>query len=290
MRIVSKAALALIALAPAMPASAETSMRSWTSVEYVKEAGNGTVQQYEAEYWSEGLRVRHFDGTVTMDPDAKPTRLESPRNTVGPNSASSYADLATGKLGVAASVKGSGADYRYGLGNGYAEGIASFGDDLTFAAAGATDNQVTVVNYEAIVHGVLSGTGGWSAYGGVEWRPGGGSGFQVTERIGDDLWRMSGQTSFTGATATKDFFFQLMAYATADGPGDQSAGSANLMNTATIRFDLPTNVTMTSASGKFLSAAASNSAVPEPATWMTMILGFGVIGYALRRKTVLRFV
>ncbi len=112
----------------------------------------------------------------------------------------------------------------------------------------------------------------------------------MTERIGDDLWRMSGQTSFTGATATKDFFFQLMAYATADGPGDQSAGSANLMNTATIRFDLPTNVTMTSASSKFLSAAASNSAVPEPTTWMMMIVGFGVIGYALRRKTVLRFV
>jgi hypothetical protein len=31
-------------------------------------------------------------------------------------------------------------------------------------------------------------------------------------------------------------------------------------------------------------------AVPEPATWATMMLGFGVIGYALRRRTVLRFV
>lgn len=30
--------------------------------------------------------------------------------------------------------------------------------------------------------------------------------------------------------------------------------------------------------------------VPEPATWLTMILGFGAIGYAMRRKTVLRFV
>ncbi|WP_277980269.1 PEPxxWA-CTERM sorting domain-containing protein [Sphingomonas phyllosphaerae] len=30
-------------------------------------------------------------------------------------------------------------------------------------------------------------------------------------------------------------------------------------------------------------------AVPEPSTWMMMILGFGVIGYALRRKTVLRY-
>ena len=29
--------------------------------------------------------------------------------------------------------------------------------------------------------------------------------------------------------------------------------------------------------------AASSSAVPEPATWMTMLLGFGAIGFALRR-------
>ncbi len=31
-------------------------------------------------------------------------------------------------------------------------------------------------------------------------------------------------------------------------------------------------------------------AVPEPATWAMMILGFGVVGYSLRRKTMLRFV
>jgi hypothetical protein len=31
-------------------------------------------------------------------------------------------------------------------------------------------------------------------------------------------------------------------------------------------------------------------AVPEPATWAMMILGFGVVGWALRRKTALRFV
>lgn len=34
----------------------------------------------------------------------------------------------------------------------------------------------------------------------------------------------------------------------------------------------------------------SNPAVPEPGTWMMMILGFGAVGYAMRRKTVLRFV
>lgn len=36
--------------------------------------------------------------------------------------------------------------------------------------------------------------------------------------------------------------------------------------------------------------SAMRSAVPEPSTWMMMILGFGAIGYAMRRKTVLRYV
>lgn len=31
------------------------------------------------------------------------------------------------------------------------------------------------------------------------------------------------------------------------------------------------------------------AAVPEPGTWAMMILGFGAIGYAMRRKTVIRF-
>ncbi|MEH3123986.1 MAG: PEPxxWA-CTERM sorting domain-containing protein [Sphingomonas phyllosphaerae] len=29
--------------------------------------------------------------------------------------------------------------------------------------------------------------------------------------------------------------------------------------------------------------------VPEPATWATMVLGFGMIGFSLRRRTILRF-
>ncbi|MBW6531497.1 PEPxxWA-CTERM sorting domain-containing protein [Sphingomonas sp. RRHST34] len=33
-----------------------------------------------------------------------------------------------------------------------------------------------------------------------------------------------------------------------------------------------------------------SAAVPEPASWAMMILGFAAIGYAMRRKTVLRFV
>jgi len=43
-------------------------------------------------------------------------------------------------------------------------------------------------------------------------------------------------------------------------------------------------------SGTAIRFAAVGNAVPEPATWAMMILGFGAVGYAMRRKTVLRFV
>jgi hypothetical protein len=34
----------------------------------------------------------------------------------------------------------------------------------------------------------------------------------------------------------------------------------------------------------------ASPAVPEPATWAMMMLGFGMVGYSLRRKTAMRFV
>ena len=286
------ATLSLAILSLAMPANAETAMRAWTSIEYVASDRDVNPAQHEVNWYKGGgLTVRDLrDGTSTLTTDdyADPTRLDVPLNYNGPNSAAAYVDLATGKLGVSAFAKGSGGATRYDTGNGYAEGIASLQEDLTFKAVGATSDDLTVIDYEAIVHGVFSGTGAWSAYGGLGYGPDG-TRFDKTEQIAPDTWRLTGQASFRGASWTRDFDFQLMAYARADGPGDQSAGSADMMNTATIRFNLPSNVTMTSASGTFLSAA-SNSAVPEPGTWVTMLLGFGVIGVALRRQTVLRFV
>ena len=40
----------------------------------------------------------------------------------------------------------------------------------------------------------------------------------------------------------------------------------------------------TSSTFENFSAAAVTGAVPEPASWLTMILGFGVIGWAVRRR------
>lgn len=45
----------------------------------------------------------------------------------------------------------------------------------------------------------------------------------------------------------------------------------------------------TSQGGGSYTANVTFAAVPEPATWALMILGFGVVGYAMRRRPSVRF-
>lgn len=56
---------------------------------------------------------------------------------------------------------------------------------------------------------------------------------------------------------------------------------ADFSNTSTIDLILPKGVTFTSASGVFLTGQA---AIPEPASWAMLIVGFGLAGTALRRR------
>lgn len=300
------AVMAMGVLLFAAPAGAETSMRVWTSIEHATEGNNLDVAQRE-KTWSDtdGLAVSDVHGgkvTQTTDPGANLTRLDAPLDTNGPNTAAAYVDLATGKMGASASATGLGNSNRYAPGNGYAEGIASFSEGLTFTTTDPDASTPSIINYEITVHNLLSGTGGWDVNGDLRSSPTAASSFWITSStifdktsdvtysyLSPDMSVIRGTASFIGSKWEPTLYLRLMASARADGPGEFSAGSANLMNTATVRFELPKNVTMTSASGKFLSAA-SNSAVPEPGTWLTMLLGFGVIGVALRRRTVLRFV
>lgn len=72
---------------------------------------------------------------------------------------------------------------------------------------------------------------------------------------------------------------------------------ANL--SAVVRATVPTGADLKLAPGQYIykspfdtitvNVLASNSAVPEPATWLTMILGFGAIGYAMRRRQKVSF-
>lgn len=60
-------------------------------------------------------------------------------------------------------------------------------------------------------------------------------------------------------------------------------GTTDYSHTATTSLVLPQGVSYRSASGVFLSGD-STPAVPEPATWASMIAGFGLLGGALRRR------
>jgi PEP-CTERM motif len=64
-------------------------------------------------------------------------------------------------------------------------------------------------------------------------------------------------------------------------------GFADFGNTSYVTFDLPSGVFINSASGAFLNNQIS-SAVPEPANWAMMIVGFGLVGGAMRRRQSVR--
>jgi hypothetical protein len=63
--------------------------------------------------------------------------------------------------------------------------------------------------------------------------------------------------------------------------GCEDGVSCDWLNTSSVSFKLPENVTMTSASGAFLTAPTG---VPEPVTWAMMLVGFGAVGASLRGR------
>jgi hypothetical protein len=62
--------------------------------------------------------------------------------------------------------------------------------------------------------------------------------------------------------------------------GCQDGVTCDWLNTSSISFQLPTGVTLSSASGDFLTAPG----VPEPAAWTLMLIGAGAVGGSLRGR------
>jgi hypothetical protein len=50
----------------------------------------------------------------------------------------------------------------------------------------------------------------------------------------------------------------------------------------TVRYD----ITFTGASGGNFNGTGNLTAVPEPATWAMMIMGFGLVGGVMRRRSM----
>lgn len=71
---------------------------------------------------------------------------------------------------------------------------------------------------------------------------------------------------------------------------DLSAGSVGMAATAAQRVGGRPGIVTRTGSVRALPQSVNGGVLPEPTTWATMIVGFALIGLALRRKTVLRFV
>lgn len=92
--------------------------------------------------------------------------------------------------------------------------------------------------------------------------------------LGDGDVRFNGSFNVRKDTALTLYFYQSLSASA------NSGGMADFGHTMRFNWNLPTGVSYTSASGRFMSGVA---AVPEPSTWAMMISGFGMVGGAMRR-------
>jgi hypothetical protein len=236
----------------------------------------------------------------------------------GPASAYAGADLASASLHATAAgtFEGvyQGEDY-YSVGGAQAD----FYDTLTFHVAGASASTVTDITMTFNIDGSATSTrlatyGGQFmgmnytlALGGTDfnqngrWAPTtGGTGVQgpvpvytgpisandgggnltlvSIDQIADtpDDTRLRVTYQLTGSSITAGIFDGLSL-------GCLDGVSCDWLNTSAIAFQLPTGVTLTSASGVFLTASAG---VPEAASWALMLVGFGLMGAALRARLI----
>jgi hypothetical protein len=200
-----------------------------------------------------------------------------------------YVDLSRGKIGgLAESRKPDCRDCSYAGAFAY----ASFQEDLVFRVAGAQQNELTPISFVINVHGKSTprtGSGNDVPVGTADLI--GQFGFGQFN-ISADQARFTQRSGFARSYVTGggdihsySFIYNLR------GPVDFAPFRLNLSlastnnafsdyaNTASIRFDLPENVTFTSSSGVFLS---DTSAVPEPGA--LALLALGVVGVAVTRR------
>jgi hypothetical protein len=212
--------------------------------------------------------------------------------------ASAYADLTTGEIGAA----GFSTDYGYTLAS------AGFRDVLSFFVPGATATTVTPITINLLYHGTIEpGYGGVNTqfiFSTLQFLFNGGSN-QTAIVVNRDKGTGNDQQNFYSRVQDSGWLeFSATPNAAADtyaikavlgayganpvvsinqslGLTTSQAANADFSHTASLRLDMPSGVTYTSASGLFLSQMA---AVPETTTWMMMIVGFGAIGAAARRS------
>jgi hypothetical protein len=208
-------------------------------------------------------------------------------------SASANASLATGTIGAAAT----GLGQLYGDIGGVGQAASYLQDNLTFSVRGATSSTVTDVTVHFNLDGTLSAV-----------PPAGDANVRAIDAFGNGATDTTVYNTYSTSYATAVTNFDQsgwVSYTLSDAdPNDISftgvyalqgadptvgialylAASCGLgatcdyADTNGVTLTLPTGVTYTSQSHRFLTA----SAVPEPAAWAMLLPALGILGFALR--------
>ena len=140
-----------------------------------------------------------------------------------------------------------------------------------------TTDELQIINYSFEANGVASkgdwgGAGGFTRhyFGGVE------SKWFTAEQIDITHAPYSMAAQLRLEPGQRQLFYSFAAI----GASASDGGNADFGHTMRFNWTLPDGVTYESASGSFMAGAG----VPEPTTWAMMLMGFGLIGYAARRR------
>ncbi len=206
------------------------------------------------------------------------------------SSAFARSSLETGELGV-----NSISDYRHG-----GQGVAQFADTLNFIIAGASAATSTNITVQFTLDGSLDTSAGGSAsirdilhFGNatadLTYNAGnGGDPFIFSQRNWVSYsWTEPNPlfTTFTGVFALTGASQSLGLFHFLSGAAGNS-GKSLYGSTSALQLILPAQVSYTSNSGVFLSGGTNPGGVPEPASWAMLLIGFGVIGTAMRRRSM----
>ena len=275
-----------------------------TGAKFINNAGGGAPCDPNAFLVDQGAVVT---ATGTTDTTGLATAAHDELSDVRlPDTAfaTANANLATGKVGLTASAANfAGAD-----------SSARLVDTLHFTIAGATASTITYVPVSFSFAGTLtapvdathsSAELTWGFYFGnastyeygdygagyfappnyptfafpeaVPGRTAGWQSYSFASYTPTDT-RFSGLYAITGTTADIPIDFRLALTA--------SNVALDYLDTGNLAIGHVAGVSYTSDSGVFLSAAGTVGGVPEPASWVMLVAGFGIVGALVRRRRI----
>ncbi len=277
-----------------------------TSAIYAEAAASGNTFGFyslDVRYYSPvGLSVSNSGplngNTESYSPVSAPVGLNAitvAASVTGTNSGSAEASVDLG-AGTVRAKAGSSNTF-----NGSGSAHAELYEDLTFAVAGGGSGQVTFLSH---LDGSIGSFTTSNSLSGLSYNINlGSSGFSYVSQGSQGGFTFStnglggtspptGWDSYSFINVTPTGFDFSGVFTVADGDTRslaqrlylicQEGVSCDFSHTGSVGFLLPQGISFTSASGIFLVPPAGG--VPEPASWVMLISGFGLVGVTARRR------